>query len=304
METLNYFVHPQALCESPHIGPNTRIWAFTHILPKATIGTNCNICDYVFIENDVTIGNNVTIKCGVQLWDGVILEDDVFIGPNVTFTNDLFPRSKVYPEKFLTTLIKRGASIGANATILPGVEIGEDAMIGAGAVVTHSIPENVIVVGNPARIIGFADQTTIDLSESKTNTIVHDKASLYKMRMTSDIRGNLTYCEFSKEVPFYPERSFTLYGIPKNSVRGNHAHKECHQFIVCVHGHVSVMTDDGDQRQIFILDKPHTGLFVPARTWNTLFEFSDQAVVNIYASHHYDPKDYIHNYTEFKKLKK
>lgn len=152
---MKYFVHPQGLCETDQVGENSRIWAFTHILPGAKIGSDCNICDHVFIENDVIIGNKVTIKCGVQLWDGLIVEDNVFIGPNVTFTNDIFPRSKVYPEKFLMTKIEKGASIGANATILPGIVIGHDSMIGAGAVVVKSIPPKAIVIGNPAKIIDY-----------------------------------------------------------------------------------------------------------------------------------------------------
>src|SRR3954463_7652585 len=119
------FVHPHALCESTTIGENTRIWAFAHVLPGARIGKECNICDHVFIENDVVVGDRVTIKCGVQLWDGLRVADDVFIGPNVSFTNDRFPRSKKYPESFPRTLVRTGASIGANATILPGVSIGE-----------------------------------------------------------------------------------------------------------------------------------------------------------------------------------
>ncbi len=148
-----YFVHPHGICESKNIGQRTRVWAFTHVLPGAKIGDDCNICDHVFIENEVVVGNRVTIKCGVQLWDGVTLEDDVFIGPNATFTNDPFPRSKVYPETFTKTLVKRGASIGANATILSGLTIGENAMVGAGAVVTKDVPPGMVVVGNPARVI-------------------------------------------------------------------------------------------------------------------------------------------------------
>lgn len=154
---MSFYAHPQSLCESKNIGKNTRIWAFAHILPNAVLGEDCNICDHVFIENDVKIGSRVTVKCGVQLWDGTVIEDDVFIGPNATFTNDIFPRSKVYPETFLKTIVKKGASIGANATILPGLTIGENAMVGAGAVVTKSVPDNAIVVGNPARVTGYVN---------------------------------------------------------------------------------------------------------------------------------------------------
>lgn len=156
-----FFQHSHALVESQQIGDGTRIWAFAHVLPRAVIGSDCNICDHVFIENDVVIGDRVTIKCGVQIWDGLRIEDDVFIGPNATFTNDLFPRSKVYPEQFTQTLLQSGCSIGANATILAGVTIGEKAMVGAGAVVTKDVPPAAIVVGNPARIKGYVTDRTV-----------------------------------------------------------------------------------------------------------------------------------------------
>lgn len=152
---MEFFKHSHALVESSSIGRGTRIWAFAHVLPGAVIGADCNICDHTFIENDVRIGDRVTIKCGVQVWDGITLEDDVFIGPNATFTNDRFPRSKQYPDEFMGTRVCRGASIGANATILPGLTIGEAAMIGAGAVVTKDVPPRAIMVGNPARIKGY-----------------------------------------------------------------------------------------------------------------------------------------------------
>jgi acetyltransferase-like isoleucine patch superfamily enzyme len=126
------------------------------VLKEAVIGANCNICSHVFIENNVIIGNNVTIKNGVQIWDGITIEDDVFIGPNATFTNDKYPRSKCYPEQFLQTLIKKGASIGANATILPGIVVGESAFVAAGAVVVQDVPQRAIVAGNPAKNIGIA----------------------------------------------------------------------------------------------------------------------------------------------------
>ena len=149
------FIHPLADCQSPHIGANTRIWQFVVILPGARIGAGGNICSHVLIENDVIIGDRVTVKSGVQVWDGLRLEDDVFVGPNVTFTNDRYPRSKHYPDTFPVTTVQRGASIGGGAVILPGITIGERALVGAGAVVTTSVPAGAVVVGNPARIVRF-----------------------------------------------------------------------------------------------------------------------------------------------------
>ena len=155
MADAGFFRHEAAIVESSSVGAGTRIWAFAHILPGAVIGAACNICDQTFIENDVRIGDRVTIKCGVQLWDGTTLEDDVFVGPNATFSNDPFPRSRQHPALYARTLVKRGASIGANATILPGLTIGEKAMVGAAAVVTRDVPPLAIVAGNPARIVGY-----------------------------------------------------------------------------------------------------------------------------------------------------
>jgi UDP-2-acetamido-3-amino-2,3-dideoxy-glucuronate N-acetyltransferase len=147
-----YFKHHSAEVQTEAIGSNTKIWQFCVVLRHARIGSNCNICAFCFIENNVVIGNSVTVKNGVYIWDGIILEDNVFIGPNVTFTNDKTPRSKVYPPHFPKTLVRRGASIGGGAVILPGLTIGENAMIGAGAVVTKDVPANAVVYGDAARI--------------------------------------------------------------------------------------------------------------------------------------------------------
>lgn len=143
-------IHPLADCQAI-VPDNTNVWQFCVLLPKAKIGQNCNICSYCFIENDVVIGDNVTIKCGVQLWDGLRVEDNVYIGPNVTFTNDKFPKSKNKNWQLLQTRICEGASIGAGATILPGITIGKNAVIGAGSVVTRDVPECETWVGNPAK---------------------------------------------------------------------------------------------------------------------------------------------------------
>lgn len=146
-------IHPLADCKNINVPESTRIWQFCVIFPECKIGENCNICANVIIENKVSLGNNVTVKSGVQLWDGVIVEDDVFIGPNVTFTNDMYPKSGNKDYKMLITKICKGASIGANSTILPGVTIGEGALIGAGSVVTKNVPSCTLWVGNPAKQI-------------------------------------------------------------------------------------------------------------------------------------------------------
>jgi acetyltransferase-like isoleucine patch superfamily enzyme len=305
------FIHPQALCESTVIGAATRIWAFAHILPGARIGTDCNICDGVFVENDVVVGNRVTVKCGVQLWDGLTIEDDVFIGPNATFTNDKFPRSRRPPPEFARTLVRRGASIGANATILPGLEIGAGAMVGAGAVVTRSVPANAIVLGNPARIVGYVDAKrdaeTIDVETALggTGTIMDlglGGPAIHRMRVVRDLRGSLTAGEFAEDLPFAPQRYFMVYDVPTQEVRGEHAHRQCHQFLVCIRGSVVVLLDNGSRRREVTLDRVDIGLHMPPMIWGTQYRYTADAILLVFASHPYDPADYIRTYEEFEAL--
>lgn len=306
----DFFVHSHALCESQNIGKGTRIWAFTHILPSARLGKDCNVCDQVFIENDVIIGDRVTIKCGVQIWDGIEIEDDVFIGPNVTFTNDRFPRSKLYPETFSKTTIRKGASLGANATILPGITIDSNAMVGAGAVVTRSVPPNAIVVGNPAKIIGYvnakpgnaSNDTLMPLSQAVTATSVAN-VTLHALTEVTDIRGSLSVGEFDRAIPFKAKRYFIVYDVPTAETRGEHAHRECHQFLIAIKGTVHVVADDGVNREEFILDKPNIGIHLPPMTWGIQYRYSSDAVLLVFASHYYDSADYIRNYDEFTTLK-
>jgi len=305
----DFFVHEKGICESPCIGKNTRIWAFAHILPKAKIGENCNICDNVFVENDVVIGNNVTIKCGVQLWDGNIIEDNVFIGPNVTFTNDPFPRSKKYPESFSKTIVRQGASIGANATILPGIEIGRDAMVGAGAVVTMSVPPFAVVIGNPARIVSYIgsgrDETFFTQDNITDTKIVESRVkgvTLHNLNEVLDIRGNLSVAEFQKEIPFTPKRYFVVYSVPSEKIRGQHAHKVCQQFLICLSGTCAVLVDDGVCRQEYLLDKPNKGIYIPPMVWGVQYKYKADAVLLVFASHEYDSTDYIRSYDEWLKL--
>lgn len=307
MNLKDVFIHPQALVESTHIGAGSRIWAFAHILPRATIGNDCNICDQVFIENDVIIGDRVTVKCGVQLWDGISVEDDVFIGPNATFTNDLFPRSKKHPEEFLKTKVCKGASIGANATILAGIVIHSHAMVGAGAVVTHDVPANAIVIGNPARIVGYVnthkpllDEETLKVaSPQKTSLTLSGKAKVIHLPLIKDMRGLLSLGEINKELPFTPKRYFIIYEVPHQQLRGEHAHKKLHQFLVCVKGSCSVVLDDGQTADEVILSSPTNGLYIPPMVWTVQYKYSHDAILLVLASDVYKADDYIRDYDEF-----
>jgi dTDP-4-dehydrorhamnose 3,5-epimerase-like enzyme len=241
----------------------------------------------------------------VQLWDGLRISDDVFIGPNATFTNDKNPRSKQRLEKFLQTTVHEGASIGANATILPGVIIGRGAMVGAGAVVTHDVPSYAVVVGNPARISGYVgenQQADVVENASKALTspqVVAGKAVLHPLTQAVDMRGSLAAMEFASQCPFIPKRLFMVHGVPNKSVRGEHAHHECHQFLIAASGSVTVSVDDGKNRGSIVLNSPDRGLYIPPLTWGSQYQFSSDAVLLVLASHEYDDKDYIREYGLF-----
>ena len=151
----DFFVHDRAWCESSSVGEGTRIWAFTHVMTGARIGSGCNIGEHCFIENEVLIGNDVTVKNGISVWDGVTVEDNVFLGPHMVFTNDLRPRSKAHDYEQVKTTVRKGATVGANATLVGGVTIGRYAMVGAGAVVTKDVPDHALVFGNAAKLRGW-----------------------------------------------------------------------------------------------------------------------------------------------------
>jgi UDP-2-acetamido-3-amino-2,3-dideoxy-glucuronate N-acetyltransferase len=302
-----HFKHNQAIVETPSIGEGTRIWAFSHILPGARIGRDCNICDHTFIENDVVIGDRVTVKCGVQLWDGITIEDDVFIGPNATFTNDHFPRSRQRPERFLRTLVRRGASIGANATILPGLVIGEHAMIGAGAVLTKNAPPNAILVGNPARITGYtgvAPKAAVwpQTAEPSVRRADVEGVLFCRLPLVDDLRGSLSFGEIEHHIPFPVKRYFVVFGVSSEEIRGEHAHKTLHQFLVCVHGSCRVVADDGLHREEFVLDSPDAAVYIPPMVWAVQYKHSLDAVLLVLASDYYDASDYIRDYSEFLQL--
>jgi UDP-2-acetamido-3-amino-2,3-dideoxy-glucuronate N-acetyltransferase len=306
-----FFVHPQGLCESVTVGDGTRVWAFAHVLPGARVGADCNICDHVFVENDVVVGDRVTVKCGVQLWDGLRVADDVFIGPNVSFSNDKYPKSKEYASRvLLQTHIGRGASIGGGAAILPGLRIGARAMVGAGSVVTHDVPARAIVSGNPARIVGYADATrrareahpSFSGGEGEAVATSVGQVTLHRLRRVDDLRGTLSAGEFPTQVPFVPHRYFMVFDVPSKEVRGEHAHRKCHQFLVCARGSLTVVVDDGATSEEIVLDAPHLGLYLPPMIWAVQYKYSEDALLLVFASDPYDPADYIRDYEEFRAL--
>jgi len=299
-------IHPSSDVQATNIGKGTNIWQFVVVLPGARIGLDCNLCSHCLIESDVVIGNRVTIKSGVQLWDGLRVGNDVFIGPNASFANDTFPRSKKRPMEFLITTIHDGASIGSGAVILPGIAIGRNAMVAAGAVVTRSVPANAIVVGNPAKIVGYVNaerSSAFVASPNKLNvgaTATDVKGvTLHRMPLIADMRGSLSVGEFQNGIPFAVKRYFVVFDVPSLETRGEHAHRECHQFLLCVSGSCAVVADDGTQRGEFFLDSPDIGIHLPPMVWGIQYKYSADAVLLVFASHYYDNADYIRDYSEF-----
>jgi len=307
-------IHITADVKSKSIGERTRIWQYVVILPDAKIGDDTNICSHCLIENNVVIGNRVTIKSGVQVWDGLRIDDDVFVGPNVTFTNDKFPRSKLFPDEFLETRIENGASIGGGAVILPGIVIGVGAMVGAGAVVTKSVPPYAIVTGNPARIVGYVENCSADVvtdsvisqsafpAEESVTRLGVGNVTLHRFKMVRDLRGDLSVGEFSRDIPFEPKRYFMVFNVPSEKTRGEHAHRQCHQFLICVKGSCSVVVDDGASRREVKLDSLDMGIHLPPMTWGIQYKYSPDAVLLVFTSEYYDASDYIRNYQEFVSL--
>lgn len=292
------FIDERAYCLADKIGAGTHIWQFTVIMAGAQVGSDCNICAHVLVEGGAVIGDRVTIKPGVQIWDGIVLEDDVFVGPNVTFTNDPWPRSQKHLRAYPTTHVKRGASIGANATILPGIVIGEDAMVGAGAVVTRDVPGGAVVIGHPARLRNGEPTLVGSLTEPVTRPKL--EPGLIELTTAVDARGALAAIEFDS-LPFIVRRVFTVYQVPEQQQRGGHAHRVCDQLLIAVSGHVRVTISSGGFQQpaALHLRDPSLAVYVPAMCWATQMFLSRDAVLLVLASEPYDADDYIRDKSEW-----
>jgi len=297
-------VHERALCEADRLGEGSTVGAFARIESGVEIGNACSVHDHAFVGRGTRLGDRVTIHVGARVLGDVAIEDDVFIGPGAVFANAGLPGTAA-PDQ---GRICRGASVGAGATLLPGMTIGQDAVVGAGAVVTRPVPPNAIVAGNPARIRGYAD-TQLELDAGAELAPAHEGegirnsrvagVALHRVRLNRDLRGSLVAGEFPKEVPFDPKRYFLVFDVPGSEIRGEHSHRECHLFLVCVHGAISVLVDDGQQREEFRLDHPTVGLHLPPMVWGVQYKHTPGAVLMVLASHHYDPADYIRDYGQF-----
>jgi dTDP-4-amino-4,6-dideoxygalactose transaminase/acetyltransferase-like isoleucine patch superfamily enzyme len=306
--------------EGAAVGANTRVWMGAHVMKGAVVGKDCNIGEHVFVEGGAKVGDRVTIKNGVQvrafffllpcqcsvsglavqIWDGVMLEDDVFVGPNATFCNDKFPRSKQHVVSSLT-IVERGASLGANCTILPGIRIGAEAMIGAGSVVTHNVSPKTVVAGNPARHLRFLDAPSSGVTSAvgTGKSVIVSGAKLLSFPRFEDRRGILSFAQFETHLPWIPKRFFTITNVPQQEVRGYHAHKSVKQLLVCISGKVDVLVDDGKSRQTVLLDAPHHGLLLDVLVWSSQSYIEPGSVLLVLCSEKHDSEGYIHDYSEY-----
>jgi acetyltransferase-like isoleucine patch superfamily enzyme/dTDP-4-dehydrorhamnose 3,5-epimerase-like enzyme len=277
---------------------------FVEISPEAQVGFGCTFGSHCFVHKGAVVGANVHIEGGVILHEGVAIEDGVEIGANVVFVR---PRNTIGAP---ATLICRCSQIGGNATLAAGVTVGEQALVEPGSVVLNSVQPYAIVAGNPAKVVGFRGASVAVKMASPATPAGQGLGMLCRVRgvrlfelpFISDPRGNLTVGEFEKTIPFRPLRYFITFDVPNARIRGEHAHRECEQFLICVRGSCAVVVDDGQQREEILLDRPTLGIYVPPMIWATEYKHTSDSTLMVFASEYYDPEDYIRNYAEFTTL--
>lgn len=306
---MHYERHDTAIVESEQIGRGTHIGAYVRVMPTARVGDSCLLGDHTFIGDGVVMGNGVRIEGGVQIHGAVVLEDEVHVGSNVTFAPDPAPSGVGVDGEASKTLVRHGVSIGAGTTVLRGVEIGLNARVGAGSVITSNIPPQAIVSGNPTRITAYA---TVRDPRALKEVRVGDSSGpepipvrnvkLHVFPQVTDIRGSLSFAEYSDGsmgLPFLPVRYFLVYGVPGREVRGEHAHRTLHELLVCVNGSCAVVVDDGTNQAEIPLDRPNIALHLPPMTWTMQYKYTTDAVLLVLASDVYKHEDYIRDYKQF-----
>ncbi|MCB1982391.1 MAG: WxcM-like domain-containing protein [Rhodoferax sp.] len=269
---------------SPPTPPTSRIHPAAHVAPDALIGPGCRVGP------------------GAVVPPGCMLAGDVSVGPNVVFVEPDVANGQ-RPAR-----VDAGVRIGANAVVHPDIVLATGVVVRAGSVVTRSVPHHAVVDGNPATIVGYVD--TPHSHEAPAPRIAAafdgpvqstpvDGVTLHRMKVVPDLRGSLSVGEFERDIPFRPLRYFLVFGVPSRETRGEHAHRCCHQFLVCVRGSCAVVADDGQRRVEVVLDSLDTGLYLPPMVWGIQYKYSPDSVLLVFASHHYDPADYIRDYDEF-----
>ncbi len=280
------------------MGEGASVGAWAHIHAGARIGRECRIGDHVEIGGQVELADRVSIRSHACLRDRVHVESDVLIDSGVVIGRDASE-----PCQGGHTTIRQGVVIGANATLY-AVSVGQQALIRAGAVVRADVPPYAIIEGNPAEIVGYvgADLVTPrEVAEPSSSGCEKNRtrARLIALPSFTDMRGSLSVIEWHKQVPFAVKRIFYTYDTPSTKVRGEHAHRQCHQFLIAVAGTLNVIADDGRQRDEYVLDSPTTGLYLPPGLWGVQYKQQPNTVLLVLASHDYDPGDYIRDYREF-----
>ena len=292
-------INKTADVQTNEIGDCTIIHQFAVVMPNTKIGEECVIQSHVYIDSNVVVANRVKIGNGARFFTGTVLEDDVDIGPNVVVGSSPYLLS----AEVGSTVIRKGAWIGANSTLHPGINVGAGAQIAAGTVVTNDVPPKSIVSGSPAKIVGYTGteekKTSITGQAGSLESSKVKGVQLHRIQNVKDLRGDLAAIEWERELPFTPKRAFFVYNVPNSSVRGEHAHKACHQFLLCLHGSIAVIVDDGQRREEFLLNEPHIGIHIPPKVWGIQYKYSSDAVLFVLASHEYDPTDYLRDYDDY-----
>lgn len=298
-------IDPDARCDSTSIGSGTSIGPMSIVDREAIVGSNCHIADHVSIQGRASIGSRVTVESGARIGLWVTIEDDVSIGPNAAI-GYLGPGVSASEAP---TILERDASVGAGSVVVGGVRLGLQSVTHPGSVVMSDVPPKAIVAGNPASIRGYIDTSRPDSLASVASETIEDPGivpldvggcEMWDLPNYRDLRGSLVAMEFVDDLPFTPVRTFVVFSVPGGEVRGEHAHRECAQFLIAAHGALTVVVDDGTHSTEVSLDSPTRGLYIPPGVWAVQYKFQEGGVLVVHASHSYDSDEYIRDYSEFR----
>lgn len=300
--------HPTSVIDTADVGLGTQVGCFAHIAFGSCIGPQCIVGEHVGIQKGAVVGAKVRIGFGSLIGESALLEDGVIVGSHVSIAADTESSTPVTGRRDVTT-VRQGAKIGSSATLLRGVTVGSNAVVEPGAVVNRDIPPNAIVAGNPASICGYVTALKAPSQPQapvgkQLPAVAVSGVTLHPMPIIKDIRGTLSAGEFGRSMPFVAKRYFIVYDVSDHEVRGEHAHRALHQFLVCVKGSVAVVVDDGARREEILLDSPSVGIHIPPMIWATQYKYSRDAVLLVLASDAYDNADYIRDYDEYLALRR